>query len=234
MKSAYTLLTAAQAVEIYLAGQYLRRNSIRQRGKSVGIAQKFGVSPKAIRDIWERRSWVKETRHLWAVTDMPKIRCKQSLKTRSAVSSVPLRRCQQDCREHGMPDNLPLLERGTKINSKFYFQPPLAFIPMTRVQSSFPTFAEVTYYGTYVARESIQPAKTLFAKGPPGYAQSLRLAQYAPTPPLPAAALPPPLAAWAPCDGSCGVCGAARGVARAVGSATAARDDPFHFDWPHW
>ena len=231
MKSSLALLTTAQAVEIYSAGQTVRSDSIPQRGKSVGIAKKFGVSPKAIRDIWERRSWVKETRHLWKVTDMPKIRCKQALQTRRAVSSAP----QQHCRK-SRKDKLPMLERGIEVNTNSCFQPPGAFTPVPRVRSSIPSFAEVARYGAHCSRKSLslQPPTTSFPHGPPSCAQSLRPASA--LPPL-AASLPPPLAAWvlcSTCDGSCGVCGAARGVARAVGSAIAARDDPFHLDWPHW
>jgi hypothetical protein len=33
---------------------------------SVFVANLFDVSPKTIRDIWNHRTWQKETRHLWS------------------------------------------------------------------------------------------------------------------------------------------------------------------------
>ena len=41
------------------------------------LAKKYGVSPKAIRDIWNRRTWQNGTRHLWAENDKPMIRSKK-------------------------------------------------------------------------------------------------------------------------------------------------------------
>ena len=34
------------------------------RGQSIPIAKTFGVSPKAIRDIWSNKTWAKATEHL--------------------------------------------------------------------------------------------------------------------------------------------------------------------------
>jgi hypothetical protein len=229
----YNVLTEEQAVDIYGTWQIMRSNSIRQqRGKSVGIAKKFGVSPKAIRDIWERRSWVKETRHLWTETDLPKIR-KQAPTPRSEVSNAR----QKSCRK-SMHDGLPKKESCIEINTNLYIRSPTPATPMSCVRSLFPSFAEVTFYGAYCSsRKTHLPSTNFFAPyRPPDCLQSLCPA---PTPPsLPAAPrLVPLLAALvlgSTCDGSCGVCGASSGVMSAGGSAMAARDDPFHHDWPHW
>ena len=35
------------------------------RGKSRTVSRLFGVSPRAIRDIWNRRTWCHVTKHLW-------------------------------------------------------------------------------------------------------------------------------------------------------------------------
>ena len=35
------------------------------KGQSVPVAQRFGVSPKTVRDIWNRRTWAHTTVHLW-------------------------------------------------------------------------------------------------------------------------------------------------------------------------
>lgn len=33
---------------------------------SMDVADAFRISPKTVRDIWNKRTWVKQTRHLWA------------------------------------------------------------------------------------------------------------------------------------------------------------------------
>ena len=38
---------------------------VKTRGESIKLAVKYGVSAKAIRDIWNHKSWVKATMHLW-------------------------------------------------------------------------------------------------------------------------------------------------------------------------
>jgi hypothetical protein len=106
----------------------------------------------------------------------------------------------------------------------------------TNMKSSLPTFAEVVRSGAYCSRKNHQPTASFLAPCRPALdAQYLSPAPI-PPPSLPAA-MPPICEVWAlgsTCDGSCGVCGAASGAARAAGSAMAARDDPFHFDWAHW
>ena len=37
----------------------------KMRGESAKLAKKFGVSAKAVRDIWNHKSWIKATNHLW-------------------------------------------------------------------------------------------------------------------------------------------------------------------------
>jgi hypothetical protein len=39
------------------------------RGKSVSVSSMFDVSPKTIRDIWNRRTWQRATHHLWKIND---------------------------------------------------------------------------------------------------------------------------------------------------------------------
>jgi hypothetical protein len=66
------LLTAEQAMEIYSD----RIPSF--RGKIVMQAKKYNVSPKTIRDILNRRTWAKETRHLWAQDEQASIRAQKA------------------------------------------------------------------------------------------------------------------------------------------------------------
>ena len=57
-----TLLGAKDAVDIYMM-----LNS-RTRGLSSRLAKKYGVSPKTIRDIWNRTSWTESTSKYWGLT----------------------------------------------------------------------------------------------------------------------------------------------------------------------
>ena len=74
------VLTKVKAVEIYM-----RKISVLQsnqatlcplspnealKGKSESASAEFGVSPKTIRDIWNRRTWQHATFHLWAAENM--------------------------------------------------------------------------------------------------------------------------------------------------------------------
>ena len=72
-----TLLTKEQAVEIYMIGQAIRDCGIDpiRESRSSQTAKRFQVSPKTIRDIWNRRTWRNETRHLWANNEKPMVRC---------------------------------------------------------------------------------------------------------------------------------------------------------------
>lgn len=70
-------MTEAEVIEIY---QYRKstnsccngfENEVFLTGKTAAVASRFKVSPKTIRDIWNRRTWVRETRHLWAENEVP-------------------------------------------------------------------------------------------------------------------------------------------------------------------
>ena len=71
------LLTEADAVQIYLCRP--ARASHSQSSKIVAqLVLNFSVSPKAIRDIWNRRTWVPETKHLWSDGECAMVRTKTS------------------------------------------------------------------------------------------------------------------------------------------------------------
>ena len=71
------ILTGEQAIEIY---QYQRTRPMRFKfdatltGKASAVAEKYHISPKTVRDIWNRRTWTTETQHLWSTDEIPKIR----------------------------------------------------------------------------------------------------------------------------------------------------------------
>ncbi len=64
------VLTEALAVEIYkykLALKSLSSSAaIKIKAKSLAVSQRFGVSPKTVRDIWRRRTWIYATYPLWS------------------------------------------------------------------------------------------------------------------------------------------------------------------------
>jgi hypothetical protein len=69
------VLTATQAIAIYRCKLGFRQPRTfescllpaesRIKGQSVPVAHMFGVSPKTVRDIWNRRTWAYTTAHLW-------------------------------------------------------------------------------------------------------------------------------------------------------------------------
>ena len=70
------ILSQEQAIQIY---QRLQRKISDANDFSTAklMAHTYGVSVKTIRDIWNRRTWTKETQHLWGPTDTRKIRRKK-------------------------------------------------------------------------------------------------------------------------------------------------------------
>jgi hypothetical protein len=79
------LLNGQDAIDIY---RHRRANLSTSAANSHGpckhtsaLAFKYNVSPKTIRDIWNRRTWTKETKHLWTEDEMPMVRIKTIRKT---------------------------------------------------------------------------------------------------------------------------------------------------------
>ena len=62
------VLSENQAYEIYQWKQSLLQKSI--SGTSVMIASRYNVSPKTVRDIWNRRTWCNATRSLWSASEV--------------------------------------------------------------------------------------------------------------------------------------------------------------------
>jgi hypothetical protein len=71
------ILNEAQAIEIYKQ-RNKKSCSLSFNGTAVMIARKYNISPKTVRDIWNRRSWVEQTRHLWTDDEAPSMRKKKS------------------------------------------------------------------------------------------------------------------------------------------------------------
>jgi hypothetical protein len=71
------MLTEAQAIEIYKlklsfqsdhAASHFdpRVRSLLMRGRSNPLSERFGVSPRTIRDIWNRKTWAYATKSVWS------------------------------------------------------------------------------------------------------------------------------------------------------------------------
>jgi hypothetical protein len=71
-----TVLSPVQAREIYqcklkllqpnASDPCLKSMVLKLKGQSVPVAACFGVSPKTVRDIWNRRTWAHATHDLWS------------------------------------------------------------------------------------------------------------------------------------------------------------------------
>ena len=84
-KSWSVSLDESLAIQIYA---YRPRNAGSKYGsmaEAVRLGDKHGVSPKTIRDIWNRKSWVKVTRAYWTAAE--------------ASAYVPRRHCRSCPRE---------------------------------------------------------------------------------------------------------------------------------------
>ena len=71
------MLSDQQVVAIYMAKLALQQQSRcnaletnkaqRIKGQSVRVAGMYSVTPRTIRDIWNRQSWAYATKHLWCL-----------------------------------------------------------------------------------------------------------------------------------------------------------------------
>jgi hypothetical protein len=59
----HALLTAEQAVHIYQL-KFVTARSRSQGARAAAVGQSFGVSEKAVRDIWSGRTWQDKTKHI--------------------------------------------------------------------------------------------------------------------------------------------------------------------------
>ena len=72
------VLTVQQVVDIYTF-KVLSRSQVEVtgdpktlKGESVHLAKNYGVTPRTIRDIWNRHSWSYATQHLWTYEEESK------------------------------------------------------------------------------------------------------------------------------------------------------------------
>jgi hypothetical protein len=200
------LLTEREAVEIYLCR---KKSSSGHKVSTNALANKYNVSPKAIRDIWNRRTWAPETRHLWTDGERPMIREKKS-KTSFSPAERPADNFQPQtgnasthfrfgarsstlqplpCTHHDRNDGqAPFSPCDVCINNwKHHPSAPESLLQLPDINIPWRAALEPAHSGSEWFRD-------------------------APTMPHPLSATDSHEAAF----------------------PAAARDDPFHSDWPHW
>jgi hypothetical protein len=200
------LLTEREAVEIYLC----RRSSSGHKVSTSALAEKYNISPKAIRDIWNRRTWAPETRHLWTENERPMIREKKT-KTLFSPSQRPYHNFQPN-NEIGYPTQQPF--RFTDFNASDRHSPcsPCDICLNNWQRHPSPTelhLAAAPRPDAYTLSSAALEKAITFDVDSEWFRD-------APAMLCPSAAID---------------CGAESDEAA---FAAAAKDDPFHFDWPHW
>jgi hypothetical protein len=199
------LLTEREAVEIYLC----RKSGSGHKVSTSALAEKYNISPKAIRDIWNRRTWAPETRHLWTDDERPMIREKKS-KTSFSPSQRPPLNFQPN--KFGYPIQQPF--RFTDFNTR------------DRQSSCSPCDICLDNWQHHPS-----PTELHLAAAPRPDAHMLSSAALEPAITFHVASewFRDPSAML--CPSAAIDCGAESDEAVFL---AAAKDDPFHFDWPHW
>ena len=194
------LLTAQQAMEIYSH----RFPSF--RGKVAMQARKYHVSPKTIRDILNRRTWTKDTRHMWAEDEQPSIRFPKTKTTDRRVGAKSLYQT-----DGAAPADLAGNHQANQSLDDRFGRCELPFDEWSNSNSCDDSDAltlsrAVTTSPFPMDLHPTPPSEPMPNRHQPG--------MYAAVAWTPALFLPEA------CD---------------LGSADAGTgDDPFHFDWPNW
>jgi hypothetical protein len=94
-------LTAETAIEIFVA----RASSSARDGASATLARRYGITMKAVRDVWNLRTWVQDTKPFWTRSDEQKFLRKhlcRACKSRGVSSLAFACRCTEP-RSRGRP-----------------------------------------------------------------------------------------------------------------------------------
>ncbi len=62
----FEMLNESDVINVYKLKLKL---SVSTKGESEPVSKLFGISARAVRDIWNRKTWTYATRHLWACED---------------------------------------------------------------------------------------------------------------------------------------------------------------------
>jgi hypothetical protein len=241
------VLTTIQAIEIYSYRKNKANRSTKAdpllSGRSVAVAKKFNVSPKAIRDIWNRRTWTHETKHLWTEDERPMIRTERLHTGSPSACSAPCAHFQRVSSRPSCPS--PPCSPECVIDGRDTWRwpdcPPLTsscsvYSNDSAQQHHFhPLSLWSQLLSTPISDSSCMPSQRADAHpSPPHYSL--------PPPPGPlnaAARAPPPTemaeevragCAWAGAGGW----GDAAEWCDAAPLGAAGAPDPFSLDWPTW
>ena len=201
------LLTEADAIEIYLCRR-TKLNRAQHGAMADHLAKRFKVSQKTIRDIWNRRTWSPETRHLWTEGELPMIRAKPQ-KVKRDEKNV------QDLQSHII---IAKQEGGNEAPP-----PTTSLIPHTKL--AWPTIFATSESAQHRWLQASE-CERLPATSPISCDQLWRPALQPPPEERPAS----PPGSWAPIT----LVEANSSLEMCVMAGAANPDDPFHADWPYW
>ena len=213
----------------------------RKQSAASELASLFKISPKTVRDIWNRRTWIHETKPLWSVGEKPKLRVKKikSDRHRQVVASDVY-----SCNGHISQKDIVCLDTRETLLKSCLEQKMLDRVVQGQENSYQPDYFPNDHF-QYTISPVGNFALMAFSRAPNIYSSSSSatacepdrilgsLAGLSPTaspPPQIEQASPPAVAAapraaaleeegekaWA----SAGVCDT--------------EDDPFRRDWPYW
>ena len=117
LKSSENMLTEKQAAEIYMLklSQRTRHSNALSpdhcmrslRGKCGLVAKTYGVSPRSVRDIWNRYTWEEATCHLWEHEQAGTIKISETF-----LSSSRKAACRRQKRPNGLQCTSPCDKEG--------------------------------------------------------------------------------------------------------------------------
>jgi hypothetical protein len=225
------VLTQDQAIVIYTIRETTSCFGY-QSLKSASLAKQFNVSPKTIRDIWNRRTWANETRHLWTEDERPMIRTK---KQKSSLPSSPethnskAKNCDRGVPRQRIPETFfahkPAATSAHPPSISFPEQHPLSNPPPAALSSI--RLLPVALPPTPTPRPSSSPIAD--------YTECHHAAT-APSsaPPSSQPAAEPPLSTAWPWGPAAGAADSEAAWDAGIAAGDSNLNDPFHSDWPHW
>ena len=211
------VLNEAKVIEIYKLRQSIDRYRL-QPSRSAALASYFNVSPKAIRDIWNRRTWANETRHLWTEDERPTPRsnkkavfpqCQHASCTKGQFTDLSLN-VDKNCQAQPSTLSSPAIFHEFYNARQSMYTPQDSAVPPSNYHENFRQLVipqPSTTFG-HPTQPSPNPGPNL------DYAQYLC---FAPVPSKLSVTVEPQLTPH-----------------EEMASDAASFNDPFHDDWLHW
>ncbi len=249
MFSPRALLTEDEAMEIYSYKTSNPKNLecaplITGGLGTKSLSKKYNISPKAIRDIWNHRTWRQATRHMWT-DENPKPENKRKLKASGAETHIPVNEMQPafPCNKNAgcysttplsiqliadlpisfgkPPSSFPAISCTSKHQQQHQSYPQETFISLLECRIGCRGVLMHNLAPITVSQENSQPERLNPTTS------TLHFPVSEPLLPTSSSHAEPSLSHCPPED--------PRGPHTfAMPSLFDASDDPFHFDWPHW